>query len=133
MVERKINEEFTEFSGKVVKVEVEDTKFNDGTQQYHIYIQPLDIEIKGKSGYMHEWIRIPESATENTVPEGCVLDRFISELELLDSSVKKIPFHVDVFTYMNGKSFVWIKKKLGKSFDGKAAKEYWTPYKIIQG
>ena len=127
MVERK-QAEITEFIGVVEKCEIETNELKDKVQhQYHIFIKPENIEIKGKSGFMHEWIRIPGTSDESHIPEGSVLDKFVTELEIIDKTVKNIKTVPEVFKSIIGKKYKFVHKKLGKSFNGNEAKLYWVP------
>lgn len=121
------------FVGKVEDVLVEPSQREDiGGEQYHIVIKPEDIKIEGKTGMIHEWIRIPPKATESAVPEGSVLDRYLAEIELLIPEAKQKQTHFEVFALIKGKKFKWVKKKLGKSFGGYEAHEYWVPAQVVE-
>ena len=134
MVERTKAEGIEEFEGKVSEVIVEENEM-DGktTEQYHVSMTPQDAEIlkNSKTGMFHEWLKIPPTATPESIPEGSVLDRFLQELEILDKSLKKATTHKEALDWLKGKSFLFKKKKLGKAFGGYEAKEYWIPVKLI--
>jgi len=127
MVSRTEAKTFEEFSGKVLDVTIEPSTLNPEEDQYHIQIKPLDIEIKGRTGLMHDWIRIPPTATAESVPEGSVIDLYIRELEACDKKVKALDMVNQVFLSMKGKTFKFVKGKLGKAFDGKQAADHWLP------
>lgn len=133
MVERTKPQAFEEFEGKVESIQLERSKLLDGSEQeqYHITIVPLNVTVEGKTGRMHEWIRISPKATETTVPEGSVLDRYLSQIEILHSEAKKQKTHLEAMNLLNGNSYLWKKTKLGKSFEGKEAKDYWIPVKPV--
>lgn len=131
MVNRTEAKTFEEFSGKVLSVDVEPSSLNAEEDQYHIQIKPLDVEIKGKTGLMHDWIRIPPTADINSVPEGSVIDMYIRELEKCDTKLKQMESVNAVFQYMKGKTFKFVKGKLGKAFDGKQAADHWLPRTIV--
>lgn len=129
MVERTKMQQFEEFEGKVKDIKIEPSKLKnqEELEQYHIYIEPLNVKIEGKTGLIHEWIRISEKATDNSVPEGSVLDRYLQQIEILHGEAKAKPSHVEVFQLLLGNSYKFKKVKLGKSFEKHEAKEYWTP------
>ncbi len=134
MVERTKAEGIEEFEGKVKEVSIEKSTIADEeVEQYHVSIEPINTDLlkKSKTGMFHEWIKIPSTATSNTVPEGSVLDRFIQELEILNSEVKKIETHTEVLNFLKNKTFLFKKKKLGKAYAGHEAKEYWIPVKSL--
>lgn len=133
MVKVKESQGFDRFEGTVEDIKVEPTEYKDkdgntitGTQ-YHMYIKPTNIEVKGKTGQMHEWIRVPQTATEEEVPEGSVLHRYLTELWTVMPELKKKDTIPETFLELKGKKFLFVKKVLGKAFEGNAAKEYWTP------
>ncbi len=120
--------QFEEFEGVVEDVKLEPTNLKgEEGEQYHIIIKPTNVEIKGKTGMMHEWIRVTAKATDESVPEGSVLHRFLTELWTVDKETKSMGTHTEMFNALRGKKFKWVKKTLGKSFDGHDAKEYWCP------
>jgi len=132
MVERTEAQGFDTFEGQVESVEREPSSLEGVDQeQYHIQIKPLNVEISGKTGFIHEWVRISAKTTDTSVPEGGVLDKYLGEIEVLFREAKKLDSHAEVFALLTGNSFSWVKKKLGKAYDGNAAKEYWAPNKII--
>ncbi len=123
-----------EFEGEIKDVTIEPSQLKDVEQeQFHISIKPKDSSIlkESKTGMFHEWIRLSKTATDSTVPEGSVADRYIQEIETLISEAKKMDTVVEVFALLKGKSFLFKKKILGKSFEGKEARQYWTPVKLL--
>ena len=135
MVERTKAEGIEEFEGKVNEVVAEDNEMEGKTsEQYHLSITPIDADLlkNSKTGMMHEWIKIPPTATAGSVPEGSVLDRFIQELEILDSELKQAVTHREALIWLKGKTFLFKKKKLGKAYGGYEAKEYWIPVKLME-
>lgn len=130
MVERTEAQGFDEFSGEVIEVVLEPAKSEDYQDQYHITIKPLDVQVTGKTGMMHEWIRVPGKATEATVPQGSVIDGYIKALERLDKSVKAVKTVESVFKWMEGKKFHFAKEKLGKAYGNYPAADYWVPVSI---
>lgn len=134
MVERTKTEMIEEFEGKVEDVTLEPSNLEGVEQeQFHITITPKDKTIlkESKTGMFHEWIRKSAKATDSTVPEGSVADRFIQEIETLFSEAKKLELITEVFALLKGKSFLFKRKILGKSFEGKEARQYWTPVKVL--
>ena len=135
MVERTKNEGFEEFKGTVVGVTKESGKvFEDSKEaqdQYHIEIEPLNVKIEGETGKIHEWLRVSAKATDNSVPEDSVMDRFLQELEVLDKEVKDISTVEKALESMNGKSYFFKRIVLGKSFGKHDAKLYWTPKQVL--
>ena len=130
-IERKQSEGLTEFEGEVISVEKEDSKLESAGSQYHIKIKPLNIEVKGDSGFFHEWVRLSGTATEESVPEGSVLDRYLQQMELVEDDVKKASTLGDAFKCLVGNKYMFKRMKLGKSFtdeSGKthAARESWV-------
>lgn len=130
MVERTEAQTWKEFKGEVVEVSLEQPKEEDRLPQYHIQMKVLDKdkEIKGKTGLMHEWIRLPGTATETTVPRGSVVDRYLEALEDLHSEIKKLSVK-EAFELMKGKTYTFKSKVLGRAFQNNPAAEYWVPVK----
>ena len=114
-----------EFEGIVEKVEfeagIEDRK------QYHITINPTSIAVKGSTSRMHEWIPMSPKSTEESVPQGSVMDRYLTQVEICVSAAKKAPTVKGALGLMIGKKFRFKRLKLGKDFDGHAAREYIVP------
>lgn len=132
MVERTEAKGLDEFEGTVESVEKVESKIDnsDGSKAYQYeVVMNTDASSTGK---MYNWLRIPKTATEVSVPDGSVIDRFIQELEVLDRSLKKEENVKDVLDWMVGKKFRFVRKKLGKAFDGKEAADYWVPAQIIK-
>lgn len=125
---------FDVFIGRVEDVKIVDDqqRVEDQGQQYHIEMDCLDKEIKGETGKLHEWLRITAKSTEDTVPEGSVLDKYLEELEAILPDARKEGLSVmQVLTMMKTKVFQFRKKKLGRSFEGHEAKQYWTPVRLL--
>lgn len=106
-------------------------KIEGGGPQFHLTITPLDVEIKGKTGMMHEWIGIPETATDTSVPQGSVVDRYIEAIEDVHREAKTKKTVQEVFNLMKGNSYLFVKKQLGKAFQGKQAADHWVPKKQV--
>jgi hypothetical protein len=118
-----------EFTGTVESVELE-VGIED-RKQYHIVIDPEDIEVKGATGRMHEWIPMSPKAKEDALPQGCVMDRYLLQLEIVVKDAKKKATVREALQLMIGKKFKFSKIKLGKDFSGHPAKEYIVPVQLI--
>ena len=131
MVERSTQNGLEEFVGVVVDVVLEKNTFVDSEQdQYHITMKPEGIEIKGKTGVIHEWIRLSPKATQTSVPEGSTVERYLSQLEVVLPEAKKAKTLEEAFFMMKGKKFLFRRVKLGRAYDGKPAKESWAPISL---
>lgn len=127
MVQR-TESEVREFVGVVKHVTRETSELNgESREQFHVQMQPLDREVKGESGMFHEWLNVPATATETSVPEGSNLDRYLQELEACDPDLAKCESLNEAMTGMTDKSYLFRKKKLGKSYKGFEAKEFFVP------
>lgn len=131
MVDRTEAQGFEEFKGKVESVTLEPATEEDRQDQYHIVIEPIDVEVTGKTGRMHDWIRVTKTTTNESVPLGSVIDAYIKAIERIDSSVKKEPTVSGVFKWLVGKTFKFNQEKLGKAFGDHPAADYWVPVKIF--
>lgn len=132
MVERTEAQTWTEFKGQVVDVSLEQPKEEDRLPQYHIQIKPLDKEIKGPTGLMHEWVRVSATCSDSSVPRGSVIDRYLEALEdIHGDKVKNLKTVEDVFMFMKGKTYQFKSKVLGRAFQNNPAAEYWVPVKEI--
>jgi hypothetical protein len=98
--------------------------------QYHISIKPEGIDIKGKTGMLHEWIRLTKTTKEDSVPEGSVLDGYLKMIEMVLPAAKKAETLDEAFGLLKGKRFLWKKMKLGKAYSGHEAKEYWVSVQL---
>ncbi len=56
---------------------------------------------------------------------------FLQELEDILPEAKKSTEVEQALNLMIGKTFRFKRKKLGRSFQGQEAKEYWTPSRLI--
>jgi len=132
MVERTESQQWVEFKGQVVDVSLEQPKEEDRLPQYHIQMKPLDKEIKGPTGLMHEWVRVSATCSEGSVPRGSVIDRYLEALEdIHGDDVKKLKTVKDVFMFMKNKTYQFKSKVLGRAFQNNPAAEYWVPVKLI--
>jgi hypothetical protein len=135
MVERTESKGFDEFEGQVAKVEeVESSiKADDGGEarkQYKIHIATIPASLT-KSGMMYTWIGIPQSAKGDSIPNGSVIDAYIRALERLDSQIKKLKTHKEVFGWMEGKKFQFNREQLGKAYKGHPPADYWIPVRVL--
>ena len=79
MVERNTSTGLEEFKGVVVDVVLEKNTFGDtDNDQYHLTMKPEGIVMKGKTGFIHEWVRLSAKATQKSVPEGSIIERYLS-------------------------------------------------------
>jgi hypothetical protein len=130
MVERTEAQGFEEFVGTVETVEIVESGIKEGGKQIKLSIK-TDPEDLTKSGYMYNWVGIPRTATENSVPQGSVIDAYIRALERLNAEMKKAKSVNAVFEWMQGKKFLFSKEKLGKAYGGHEAADYWVPVKEV--
>jgi len=112
---------------------VESVAIEDGINrpQYHITIDATNVEIGGATGKLHEWIPMSPKATEESIPQGSVMDRFLTQIEICISAAKKASTVNEAMNMMVGKKFKFKKLKLGKDFEGHAAKDYWVPVALL--
>lgn len=122
----------TEASGKlemfeaiVESIEIE-SSLND-RKQFHIVMAPTNVEVKGTTGKLHEWVPMSSKATETEVPQGSVLDRYLQQVEIVIPAAKKESTVSGAMNLLKGKKFRFQKVKLGKDFDGHPAREYAVP------
>ena len=131
MVERVEPKLLESFTGVVQDVQLESNEVGDNkTNQYHISIKAKDVEIKGKTGLIHEWIRLPPTAKEDSIPQGSVVDRYLQQLEVAVPEAKDAKTLADAFALMKGKTFKFKRMKLGKAFEGHEARNYWSPISL---
>jgi len=132
MVDRTEAKIFDEFIGTVKDVALEPSSLDTEIDQYHVVIKPLDVEVAGKTGMMHEWVRVPATATETSVPEGSGIDLFLRDLEACSRDVRQVKNVADAFNFMKDKTFKFVKGKIGKAFKGKEAGEHWLPKRLFE-
>jgi hypothetical protein len=117
-----------EFKGIVVDVTLEkNSKFDTDQDQYHITMRPEGVTMKGKTGVFHEWVKFSKKATQKSVPEGSIMERYLSQIETLIPEAKKAETLDQAFALLKGKKFLFRKVKLGRAFQGNQPKEMWTP------
>lgn len=125
MVKRKESQGLDQFEGTVEKVEFE-TGIDD-RRQYHIYISPEDREVQGATGLFHEWIPLSPKSTEEEIPQGSVIDRFLTQLEIVLDDAKKANTVSQAMDMLVGNKFKFKRMKLGKDYQGHEARQYWVP------
>ena len=114
-----------EFEGTVEKVEFEIGA--EERRQYHIYIIAADIEVTGPTGRMHEWVPMSPKATEESVPNGSVADRYLTQMEICVPAIKRTKTLKEAFQLLVGRKFRFQRIKLGRDFEGHPAREYIVP------
>jgi hypothetical protein len=127
VVERTEAKGLEECTAVVTNIGLESNKLESGATQWHIEMDPEDVEIKGKTGKLHEWIRLPGTATEESVPQGSVVDRYLQQVEIALPEAKKAKTVKEAFEMMKDKKFKFKRLKLGKAFEGHEARAYWAP------
>jgi hypothetical protein len=115
-----------EIEGIVVSVDQE-TSASTGLVQYHIKIDPTNFKVKGKTNLLHEWVGLSKTASEEQVPQGSVLERYLTQIEICVPAAKKAATLKAAFAMLVGKKFRFQRIKLGKEYDGNPAKEYIVP------
>jgi hypothetical protein len=115
-----------EIEGIVTSVEPE-TSAATGLAQYHIKIDPTNFKVKGPTKLLHEWIGLSRTATEEQVPQGSVLERYLTQIEICIPAAKRAATIKQAFNMMVGKKFRFQRLKLGKEFEGNPAREYIVP------
>ena len=124
---------FDAFTGKVMAIDFEPSKEkinNDRTittfgSQYKISMETKDTE----KGIMYEWIPLsPKSEDGKIRIEGSVMDKFLEEIERLHpEEAKNVTTMEQTLNLLAGRSYKFGKKKFGRSYNGREAKEYWYP------
>ena len=133
IVERTTQTGMEEFEGTVKDVVLEKNSFQDEiSDQYHITMEPTTLVIKGKTGFLHEWLRLSPKTTQTAVPEGSVVERYLAQVELCLSEARKAKTLNEALALMKGKTFLFKKVKLGRSYEGRPAREVWTPIRLIK-
>lgn len=133
MVDRMTQTGLEEFEGKVMDVVLEKNTFQDTeSDQYHITMEPTTLTVKGKTGLLHEWLRLSPKTTQTAVPEGSVVERYLAQVELCLTEARKLKTLDEALKLMKGKTFLFKKVKLGRSYEGRPAREVWTPIRLIK-
>lgn len=113
-----------EFTGTVKDVFFETV---EERRQYHITIEAEGIEVKGPTGLMHEWVPMSPKAKEDDIPQGSVMDRYLTQVEICVREAKTAPTVKQALELLKNKKFKFQKLKLGKDYEGHAAREYIVP------
>jgi hypothetical protein len=129
MVERSEGKTLDEFEGIVKSVALE-TGVGE-RKQYHVTIEPTNIEVKGPTGALHEWVPMSPKSTENSVPQGSVMDRYLTQVEICIKEAKKAETIEKALNMMVGKKFRFKRLKLGKDYDGHPARDYIVPVVLL--
>lgn len=127
MVQRSAaGEGLTEFKGTVTEIIKKEGKFGD---EIELLITPEDPSIikKGKTGVFHEFLRFSEKASEDSVPEGSVLDAYLKEVESVFPEAKKLVTVSEAISLMKDVKLLFRRKPLGKKFGEYDASEHWVP------
>jgi hypothetical protein len=130
MVMRADRSGLDEFEGIVKDVEHEVA--SDGRRQYHVRIQATNIDVGGATGLMHEWVSLSPKCTEDSVPQGSVMDNYLRQIEVCVRDAKKVATLKEAFALLVGKKFRFARMKLGKDYEGNPAREYIVPVALIQ-
>lgn len=131
MVERVESRGLEEVNATVVDVTLESNQLSQGATQYHISLDPENVEIKGKTGLLHEWLRMPKTAKEDSIPQGSVVDRYLQQVEIVVPAARKAKTVKEALELMKGHKFKFKRLKLGKAFEGHEAREYWAPIQAL--
>ena len=122
---------FDEFEAAVVSVELQEGI--EGRKQYHFVLDPIGFKVGGATGKLHEWIPMSAKATQEAVPQGSVMDRYLQQVEIcLGKPARDATTILAALNLMVGKKFRFMKMKLGKDYEGKKAKDYVTPVALLQ-
>ena len=117
-----------EFVGTVENVVLEKNTFGETeSDQYHITIKAEGVAIKGKTGLIHEWVKLSAKATQKSIPEGSIVERYLSSLEVVMPALKSAKTLDEAFSQLKGKKFLWRRVKLGRAFEGHPARDVWVP------
>ena len=117
-----------------VEAVVESVTLEQGVEdrrQYHVVMDPKNVTIKGATGRLHEWIGLSPRASEESIPQGSVMDRYLTQVEICIKGAKSCKTVADELKMMEGKKFRFKKIKLGKDFNGQPAREYFVPVALL--
>jgi len=117
-----------------VEAIVESVELEHGIEdrrQFHVTMNPTSIKVGGATGKLHEWIPLSPRATEEIVPQGSVMDRYLQQVEICIKEAKAAQTVTKALKLMEGKKFEFKRLKLGKDFNGQAAREYFVPVKQL--
>lgn len=133
MVKRTSSEGIDVFEGTVEVLEKVPSQLNEGEMQYHIGMKPSDENLlkDTKTGMFHEWVRITKTSSENNVAEGSILDNYLKEVEATVPESKKCDTVTEALETIKGRKLRFIKKVLGRSFEGKSSKPMFVPNAVL--
>ena len=133
MVERTTSEGVDRFEGSVEVIEKVPSQLNEGEFQWHIAMKPADDNMlkDTKTGMFHEWLRITKTSTDTSVAEGSVLDAYLKEVETAIPESKKAETVEDALKAMEGKKIRFVKKVLGRTFEGKQSNPVFVPNAVL--
>lgn len=115
-----------EFSGTVDAVKCEPGF--EGRMQYCISIIPSDVDVSGSATQrLWEWYPMSATCSEEGVPNGSVMERILTQIEIVLPAAKKAKTLSEAFNLLVGRKLRFQRIKLGRDFDGHAAKEYIVP------
>jgi hypothetical protein len=113
------------FTAQVADVKLEED--TEGKRQYHLYLKPKGMVIKGPTGFLHEWIPMSQTTTDDGVAKGSAMDMFLRQLEIAEPAAKKANTISQAMQAMVGNSYLFEKMELGRAYQGNAAKQYSVP------
>jgi len=133
MVERNAGQGLEKFTGTVADVVLEKNTFADAdSDQYHITIKADGVNVKGKTGFIHEWVRLSAKATQKSVPEGSIVERYLGAIEAVVPEARLAKTLDEAFKLLIGKKFTWSRVKLGRAFAGNPPREMWVPQSLVK-
>lgn len=133
MVDRNSGQGLEEFTGVVADVVLEKNTFSDAdSDQYHITIKAEGVQVKGKTGFIHEWVRLSAKATQKSVPEGSIVERYLGAIESVVPEARLAKTLDEAFRLLVGKKFLWKRVKLGRAYAGNPPREMWTPVSLVK-
>lgn len=122
---------FDEFVGKCDKVEIvesDEVETDDGQPVRQVAIT-ISTDAT-KTGKMYTWVKISETTTEDATPQDSAIDKYVQAIEEVHTSeCKKLTKWFDMFKLLEGNTYKWKRKIIGKGFEGKKPKEAWIPVK----
>ena len=138
MVERTSSTGLDEFEGTARSVVLEAKHEKNGKTfpaQYHIEIEPANKDLirkDSKTGVFHEWIRLPNTATETSVPDGSVIDNYLKAVERVVKEAKKADTVEEELRMLLGKQILYKREVLGKAFGNNEASVHWIPVSLAR-
>lgn len=135
MVKRKTTEfeQIEAFDGKLEVLELQEGEFEGTkTKQIHMAFRPLDETTKkaletSKTGMLHNFLRVSPKATDDEVPEGSNLDKYLIEVESVITSSKTAKTYMQAIETLKGKPIHYIYKKIGRAYQGYEGSSFFVP------